>query len=118
MKVTAENLKTTLNGEIYLKIFCTYFYCVIKTFFDWIARTKDIDDMGGKMPTSCKDLELMGQKIGGIFLVKGLKNINAVFCDFNPNTNNGNYEHQLFGNYSAQFKFLKIRKFRKMDWSR
>ena len=71
VKVTAENLKTTLNGEIYLKIFCTYFYCVIKTFFDWIARTKDIDDMGGKMPTSCKDLELMGQKISGIFLVKG-----------------------------------------------
>jgi hypothetical protein len=25
VKVTAENLKTTLNGEIYLKIFCTYF---------------------------------------------------------------------------------------------
>ncbi len=94
------------------------FYCVIKTFFDWIARTKDIDDISGEMPTSCKDLELMGQKIGGIFLVKGLKNINTVYCDFNPNTNNGNYKHQLFGNYSAQLKFLKIRKFRKMDWSR
>ena len=49
--------------------------------------------MDGKMPTSCKDLESMGQKISGIFLVKGLRKIDAVFCDFNPKTNNGNYEH-------------------------
>nr|CAH0102064.1 unnamed protein product [Daphnia galeata] len=66
---TIENLKTALN-----------------------ARTRDIRDMGGKMPTSCKDLESMGQKISGIFLVKGLKNIDAIFCDFNPNTNNENLE--------------------------
>jgi len=48
------------------------------------------------MPTSCEDLELMGQKIGGIFLVKGTTpnaKIDAVFCDFNTNanTNNGKY---------------------------
>ena len=74
--------------------------------------------MDGKMPTSCKDLESMGQKISGIFLVKGLQNIDAVFCDFNPNTNNGNYEHKFLGKYSVQFKFLKIRTFRKIDRSR
>ena len=74
--------------------------------------------MGGKMPTSCKDLELMGQIISGIFLVKN-DLIDAVFCDFNPKTNNGNYKHQLLlGNYSAQLKFFQIRKFRKMDRSR
>ena len=59
------------------------------------------------MPTSCKDLESMGQIISGIFLVKGLRKIDAVFCDFNPNTNNGNCEHKLFDNYSALLKFLK-----------
>jgi hypothetical protein len=74
--------------------------------------------MGGEMPTSCKDLESMGQIISGIFLVKGLRKIDAVFCDFNPNPNNGNCEHKLLDNYSALLKFLKIRKFRKMDRSR
>ncbi|XP_046638019.1 uncharacterized protein LOC124316241 isoform X4 [Daphnia pulicaria] len=65
-KVTIENLKTTLN-----------------------ARTRDIKNNDGKMPTSCEDLELMGQKINGIFLVKGTKaTIDTVFCDFNPNSNN------------------------------
>jgi hypothetical protein len=56
--------------------------------FDLTARTREIKDMGGKMPTSCKDLELMGQKINGIFLVKGTIKIDAVFCDFDPNSNN------------------------------
>ena len=30
VKVTAKNFETTLNGEIYLKTFCTYFYSIIK----------------------------------------------------------------------------------------
>ena len=36
------------------------------------------------MPTSCKDLESMGQKISGIFLVKGLRKIDAVFVTLIP----------------------------------
>jgi hypothetical protein len=48
------------------------------------------------MPTSCEDLELMGQKINGIFLVKGTNaKIDSVFCDFNPNSNNGKCEKNV-----------------------
>jgi hypothetical protein len=39
------------------------------------------------MPTSCGDLQKMGQKISGIFLVKGLMKMEMVYCDFYPNQN-------------------------------
>ncbi len=45
------------------------------------------------MPTSCEDLESIGQKINGIFLVKGTNaTIDAVFCDFNANNITGKCE--------------------------
>ncbi|EFX79641.1 hypothetical protein DAPPUDRAFT_244756 [Daphnia pulex] len=50
------------------------------------ARTKEIVDIG-QMPTSCWDLQRMGYKLSGVFLVKGLKKIEAVYCDFYPNQN-------------------------------
>ncbi|XP_046456215.1 uncharacterized protein LOC124203584 [Daphnia pulex] len=50
------------------------------------ARTNEIVDIG-KMPTSCWDLQRMGQKINGFFLVKGLKKMETVYCDFYPNQN-------------------------------
>jgi hypothetical protein len=56
------------------------------------AKKSDIENVDGKMPTSCKDLQKMGQRINGIFLVKGKTKIDAVFCDFNPTKNNGKYD--------------------------
>jgi hypothetical protein len=48
------------------------------------------------MPTSGEDLESMGQKINGIFLVNNVTIPNAtldvVFCNFNPSNKNGNCE--------------------------
>jgi hypothetical protein len=41
----------------------------------------------GKMPTSCEDLQRMGHKISGIFLVKGSTKFEAVYCDFSPSEN-------------------------------
>ena len=49
-----------------------------------IARTSEIVDIG-KIPTSCEDLHQMGQKISGIFLVKGSKKIEIIYCYFYPN---------------------------------
>ena len=46
---------------------------------------KNIGD--DKFPSSCSDLNLMGQTINGIYLTKLEKNSNkiaAVFCDFRP----------------------------------
>ncbi|EFX82669.1 C1q and tumor necrosis factor-related protein-like protein 2 [Daphnia pulex] len=40
-----------------------------------------------KMPTSCADLEQMGQRINGFFLVKGSKRMETVYCNFNANQN-------------------------------
>jgi hypothetical protein len=39
------------------------------------------------MPTSCEDLEQMGQKVSGFFLVKGSTKLEAVYCNFYPNEN-------------------------------
>jgi hypothetical protein len=40
------------------------------------------------MPTSCADLQRMGQKISGFFSVKGSKKtMEMVYCDFYPNQN-------------------------------
>ncbi|XP_046638639.1 uncharacterized protein LOC124316736 [Daphnia pulicaria] len=68
VKVTVEKLKKTSNN----------------------AMTGNIKNNDGKMPTSCEDLESMGQKINGIFLVNNgtIPNptIDAVFCNFNPNS--------------------------------
>jgi hypothetical protein len=46
------------------------------------------------MPTSCRDLQRMGYKLSGFFLVKGLKKIEAIYCDFYPNQN-GTYPSSL-----------------------
>jgi hypothetical protein len=43
------------------------------------------------MPTSCADLQRMGQKINGFFLVKGSKKMETVYCDFYPNQNGATY---------------------------
>ncbi len=50
------------------------------------ARTSEIVDIG-KMPTSCADLERMGQRINGFFSVKGLKKMEMIYCNFFANQN-------------------------------
>jgi hypothetical protein len=39
------------------------------------------------MPTSCADLERMGQKVNGFFLVKGSKKMEMIYCNFFANQN-------------------------------
>jgi hypothetical protein len=39
------------------------------------------------MPTSCADLERMGQKLSGFFSVKGSKKMEMIYCDFLANQN-------------------------------
>ncbi|XP_046645654.1 uncharacterized protein LOC124336071 isoform X2 [Daphnia pulicaria] len=48
------------------------------------ARTRIIVDIG-EMPTSCEDLQRMGHKLSGFFLVKGSMKMEAVYCNFYPN---------------------------------
>jgi hypothetical protein len=50
------------------------------------TRTNEIVDIG-QMPTSCADLERMGQRINGFFLVKGSKKIETLYCNFLANQN-------------------------------
>ncbi|XP_046458918.1 uncharacterized protein LOC124205520 isoform X2 [Daphnia pulex] len=50
------------------------------------ARTSEIVDIG-KMPTSCADLERMGQKVNGFFSVKGSKKMEMIYCNFFANQN-------------------------------
>jgi hypothetical protein len=50
------------------------------------ARTSEMVDIG-QMPTSCADLQRMGQKISGFFLVKGAKKMEALYCNFYSNQN-------------------------------
>ncbi|XP_046456833.1 uncharacterized protein LOC124203958 isoform X2 [Daphnia pulex] len=50
------------------------------------ARTSEIVDIG-KMPTSCADLQGMGQKANGFFSVKGLKKMEMIYCNFFANQN-------------------------------
>jgi hypothetical protein len=48
--------------------------------------TSEIADIG-RMPTSCADLERMGQKVNGFFLVKGSKKMEMIYCNFFANQN-------------------------------
>jgi hypothetical protein len=41
----------------------------------------------GKMPTSCDDLQRMGQKVNGYFTVKGTKKMEMIYCNFFANQN-------------------------------
>ncbi len=50
------------------------------------TRTSEIVDIG-RMPTSCADLERMGQKVNGFFLVKGSKKMEMIYCNFFANQN-------------------------------
>ena len=40
------------------------------------------------MPKSCADLKIMGHTSSGIFLIKGVKTVETVFCDFSLVTTN------------------------------
>ncbi|XP_046645833.1 uncharacterized protein LOC124336177 isoform X2 [Daphnia pulicaria] len=48
------------------------------------ATTSEIVDIG-KMPTSCTDLQQIGHKLSGFFLVKGSKKMETVYCNFYSN---------------------------------
>jgi hypothetical protein len=50
------------------------------------TRTSEIVDIG-KMPSSCADLERMGQKVNGFFFVKGSKKMEMIYCNFFANQN-------------------------------
>jgi hypothetical protein len=50
------------------------------------TRTSELVDIG-QMPTSCADLERMGQKVNGLFLVKGSKKMEMIYCNFFANQN-------------------------------
>lgn len=47
------------------------------------ARTSDIVDMV-TMPTGCCDLQKMGHKISGVYLVMDSKKVKTVYCNFIP----------------------------------
>jgi hypothetical protein len=87
-KFAISELTTKLNGEIINFILFVCFWKQKK--FLSVARTSEIVDIG-KMPTSCADLQRMGQKINGFFLVKGSKKMETVYCDFYPNQNGATY---------------------------
>ncbi|XP_046637877.1 uncharacterized protein LOC124316153 isoform X2 [Daphnia pulicaria] len=40
-----------------------------------------------KIPTSCADMERIGHKLSGFFLVKGSKKMEMIYCNFNANQN-------------------------------
>jgi hypothetical protein len=46
-----------------------------------IARTSDIAEIG-KMPTSCQDLQQIGNKKNGFFSIMGQNKIQTVYCNF------------------------------------
>jgi hypothetical protein len=50
------------------------------------AQTSELIDIG-KMPSSCADMERMGQKVNGFFLVKGSKKMELIYCNFFANQN-------------------------------
>jgi hypothetical protein len=69
------------------------------------------------MPTSCADLQRMGQKINGFFLVKGSKKMETVYCDFYPNQNGATYNILLLlVHFSSNFFFFYRQT--EMDWIR
>ncbi len=62
------------------------------------TRTSELVDIG-QMPTSCADLERMGQKVNGFFLVKGSKKMEMIYCNFFANQNGTT----CFNNYISYF---------------
>ncbi|EFX82184.1 hypothetical protein DAPPUDRAFT_241333 [Daphnia pulex] len=45
-----------------------------------------------KLPKSCVDLKVMGHTLSGIFLIKGVKTVETVFCDFSLAATNPNFQ--------------------------
>ncbi|XP_046456168.1 uncharacterized protein LOC124203539 [Daphnia pulex] len=98
LKVTAENfkkdLRTTSNDlkttKTNLASTRTELNRTKSAFTDlateFKARTSELVDIG-KMPTSCWDLQRMGQRINGFFSVKGAKKMEMIYCNFFANQN-------------------------------
>jgi hypothetical protein len=86
-KSTVADLKTQLNGKITNQNFVSIIIRINECeFIPFKERTNEIVDIS-QMPTSCEDLEQMGQKVSGFFLVKGSTKLEAVYCNFYPNEN-------------------------------
>ena len=78
---TVENLKNIVNGNNsknlqipIVKAFPNLLECKIE-------RTSPVVDIG-RMPTSCKDLQRIGNKKNGFFSIMGQKKIQTVYCNF------------------------------------
>lgn len=77
MPITQLNFGGTLKGSIKYtlrKIIC--------------GGKKKIEEM----PKSCEDLWRLGHSLNGIFAVKGSKNIESVYCDFNKRPNENGFQ--------------------------
>ncbi|XP_046645821.1 uncharacterized protein LOC124336166 isoform X2 [Daphnia pulicaria] len=63
MKYTVDDLTTKLN-----------------------AQTNELVDIG-QMPTSCEDLQQIGHKLNGFFMVKSVRKMEMIYCNFLANQN-------------------------------
>jgi hypothetical protein len=82
-KSTVADLKKQINGKIKINF---HIRKKFKKFcFLFTARTREVVDIG-KMPTSCADLQRMGQILSGFFSVKGPTKMEMIYCDFQNGT--------------------------------
>ncbi|XP_046637840.1 uncharacterized protein LOC124316133 isoform X1 [Daphnia pulicaria] len=95
LKATEENLRKELGATLNLLETTTNHLASTTSSTNAIianlttklyAPTSELVDIG-RMPTSCADMERMGQRINGFFLVKGSKKMEMVYCNFFSNQN-------------------------------
>ncbi len=107
-KSAVTDLATELNGKLELKNF--------NLLTNWknlnlTARTSELVDIG-QMPTSCADLERMGQKVNGFFSVKGAKKMEMIYCNFFANQNGrNNFTFTCYCSYKSFFVYRQTKSY-------
>jgi hypothetical protein len=79
-----EDLKSKLNGILGKDSipFIRHRHFIIKIYLNSLEATRKPVDIG-RIPTSCEDLQRMGNTLNGVFLVKRSKKMETIYCDFN-----------------------------------
>ncbi|EFX66406.1 matrix metalloproteinase 1 [Daphnia pulex] len=81
-----EDLKSKLNGILGKDSipFIRHRHFIVKIYLNSLEATRKPVDIG-RIPTSCEDLQRMGNTLNGVFLVKRSKKMETIYCDFSPN---------------------------------
>ncbi|XP_059352969.1 EMILIN-1-like, partial [Daphnia carinata] len=68
------------------------------------------------MPSSCGDLQMLGHTLNGLYSIRGLREVETVYCDFNKPLNDPGFQTRIgYQNIKTRPVYFNVRKTKKFS---